>query len=177
MLQSDNYLEKEGETMLRTMSHPASPTATGRREGLRPGVVAGLVAGVVLSFYMAAMSIAKGQDLWVGAKMAGMPFTGERAMNPGFEAGPVAIGLLSHFAVSAVWGALFGLLAIPLNRKGVLAAGVAWGIFVWIMMFYGVLPTLGLQRLVEMTPVGAAIFEHVLFGLAVAVSFLRFRRA
>lgn len=39
------------------------------------------------------------------------------------------------------------------------------------------LPVVGAGAVVKMMPVGIAIFEHVLFGLAVGIGFLRFQRA
>ena len=85
------------------------------------------------------MALVKGIDPWQTAlKGAAAPLSGEAAMRPGFEAGPVLLGLVCHFAVSIGWGLLFGLVAY----------GVAWGIVVWLGMFYVVLPhaTLGHRR-------------------------------
>jgi hypothetical protein len=117
---------------------------------------------------MMAMNLINGQDVWAGVKFAGLPFLGEAAMRPGFEAWPVLVGALRHFAVSAVWGALFGWLVFGRSRLATIALGAAWGIVVWLGMYYLVLPLVGAGWVAQMVPVSMAIFEHVLFGLAVA---------
>lgn len=153
----------------------AGPAGSPRLRGLGGGMFAGFVGGAVLAMYMMAMNLIKGQDIWIGAKLAGWPFLGDAAMAPGFSLGPVLVGLLSHFAVSLVWGALFGLLCIGRSRGATLALGALWGIVVWLGMFYVLLPFIGAGQMTLMMPVGAAIFEHVLFGLAVAVAFLPYQ--
>ncbi len=150
--------------------------ATDRDRAVFGGVVAGFVGGLGLSVFMAATTAAKGGDVWQAMKGAGAPFLREAAMRPGFDAGPVTVGLLSHFAVSIGWGILFGALFYGLPRAATLLAGVLWGIVVWVAMFYVVLPVFGLGEMVAQVPVSAAILEHVLFGVLVAVGFLPFQR-
>ena len=60
------------------------------------GVVAGLAAGSFLTLVMTAVSWANGRDVWYGIKGAAAPLLGERAMLPGFDFGPVALGMLAH---------------------------------------------------------------------------------
>ncbi len=148
----------------------------GRRQAWQGGTVAGLIGGVVLSVYMMAMQIAKGDDIWAVAKMAGVPFLGEAALRPGFEAGPVFVGILSHFAVSVAWGVLFGVLFYGFTRAATLVLGTVWGAIVWLGMFHVILPLAGAGEMAASTPVGVAVFEHVLFGLGVAVGFLPFQQ-
>jgi hypothetical protein len=148
-----------------------------RVQAFKGGVIAGLLGGIVISVYMLIANFSQGRDIWVGMKMAGAPFLGlERAMVPGFEAGPVLLGLLCHFAVSVAWGALFGYLFYGFSRGATLALGLLWGVVVWFGMFYIVLPVVGLAEITKSVPVGAAILEHLVFGLAVAAGFLPFQR-
>src|SRR5206468_1344331 len=109
------------------------------------------------------------------AKGAGAPFLGERAMQPGFDGAAVLVGVVSHFAVSIVWGALFALLFYGLSRAATVAAGFLWGFVVWIGMFYVVLPIVGLGDMPSHIPVANAIIEHVIFGIVVALAFLPFQ--
>lgn len=150
--------------------------SSNRWHAAKGGIIAGLIGGAVSSVFMTIMNLAKGQDIWIGMKIAGMPFLGERAMQPGFDLGPVLIGVLSHFAVSIGWGVLFGLLFYGASRGATLVGGALWGIVVWLGMYYVVLPIVGLAELARMAPVGMAVFEHVLFGLAVGLGFLPFQR-
>jgi hypothetical protein len=143
--------------------------------GAMGGVAAGLIAGAWLSIIMLLVNIAKNQDVWVGMKMAAMPFLGERATQPGFDLGPVALGLLSHFAVSAIWGLLFGVLFYGLSKGATVAVGALWGVVVWIGMYYVVLPVVGLASLARSVPIGMAVANHVLFGVLVGLAFLPFQ--
>jgi hypothetical protein len=144
--------------------------------GVGGGIAAGLMGGLAMAVFMLLVNIAKGADVWVGMKMAGAPFLGQRAMEPGFDLVAVFFGVLSHFFVSAIWGALFGLLAFGLRKSTTILFGLGWGIAVWIGMFYIVLPILGFFEISQASPVGLAVFEHVLFGGVVGLGFLPFQR-
>jgi hypothetical protein len=136
------------------------------------GAVAGVIGGAVLSVFMAFMNVAAGRDIWSAMKFAALPLLGERVMQPGFEPGPVLLGLLCHFAVSIGWGVLFGLVFYGFTRSATFIGGALWGIVVWLGMFYIVLPVVGAAQVATMMPAGVAIFEHIVFGLAVGLGFL-----
>jgi uncharacterized membrane protein YagU involved in acid resistance len=135
------------------------------------GVVAGLIGGIILSLFFVATGLAEGADIWLGAKLPGAPFLGERAMQPGFDSTAVIVGMLSHFGVSIAWGAIFGVFFAGLSAGATIAAGVVWGFVVWLVMYYTVLPLLGLAQIANSLPIGQAMFQHVLFGASVAVAF------
>src|SRR5262245_58523926 len=122
-------------------------TSSDARRAAVLGLLAGLTAGLLLTLFMVSMSAAKGVDVWYGIKGAAAPFLGHRAMTPGFDLGAVVLGLVSHLAVSAVWGVLFSLLAYRWSRGLTLAAGIAWGFVVWLGMYYVVLPIVGLSAM------------------------------
>jgi hypothetical protein len=144
---------------------------------IKGGVVAGLVGGIVLSCFMLAVSLTNGVNGWVALKAPGAPLLGERALHPGFDITAVAVGVLSHFATSIVWGVLFGLLFFGLTRLGTLLAGATWSVVVWIAMRYAVLPALGLAELGGGMPMELEVFSHLLFGVSAAAAFLPFQRA
>ena len=91
-----------------------SPIET--RGALERGAIAGLIAGIVLTLMMTLMSAARDKDIWYGIKGASAPFFGLRAMVPGFDSLPVVIGLICHLAISAGWGALFGVAVAGASR-------------------------------------------------------------
>jgi hypothetical protein len=140
------------------------------------GALAGLIAGLVLAAFMTLLNVASGLDPWIGAKMAGAPFLGERALRPGFDAAAVLVGVVSHLGVSAAWGAVFGLLFLGLSTGTTVAAGLAWGVVVWIVMYYIVLPLAGLGALARAASVPIAVLNHLVFGLALALGFVRRER-
>lgn len=153
---------------------------TARRDSwphvLRGGAIAGVVAGIVLSLFLLAMNLARGDDVWMGMKVPAAPFLGERAMQPGFEPGPVLAGVASHFLVSIAWALPFALLAYGMTRAATLWAGALWGVVAWLGMYYVLLPILGLGALAEHAPMWQAIVTHVLYGAVLAAAFLPFQR-
>jgi hypothetical protein len=147
------------------------------RRGIGGGAVAGVVAGLILALFLTVMNLTHGQDLWVGLKGAALPFLGERVHQPGFDAVAVMLGVLCHTAVSVGWGVLFGAIAYGFSKGLTVAAGVVWGVVVWLGMYYAVLPAVGAGDLPRSIPVANAIASHVLFGITMALAFLPFQRA
>jgi hypothetical protein len=145
---------------------------TGRGRAARGGVLAGLFGGIVISVLGVALALVQHRDVWMGLKLAGLPFTGALALQPGFAAVPVLVGIGAHLAVSAVWGLGFGVLFFGLSRPATVAMGLVWGVITWVTMFYGVLPMIGARALAHAAPPMLVIGEHLLFGLAVATGFL-----
>jgi hypothetical protein len=147
-----------------------------RRAAAR-GAFAGLAAGIFLSLLMTGMSAARGKDIWYGIKGAAAPFLGERATQAGFDLPAVALGLVSHLLISAIWGALFAMLFFGASRLTTVVAGALWGFVVWIGMYYVVLPIVGLAAMQHDAPVGRAIAFHLFFSVAMTAAFLLFPRA
>ena len=139
------------------------------------GIVAGVLAGLVLNVVMAALMVATGGDLWLALKGAGAPFLGDRASQPGYDPLAIAAGLAGHYFVSIGWGVLFGLFVYGLDRTVTVLAGAAYGLVVWLAMFWLVLPLVGLRAMSEHGASGMAVLTHVIFGLALGVGFLPFQ--
>jgi hypothetical protein len=153
--------------------------ARGRQQStiaLGGGVVAGVFAGIVLSLYGLLASIASGLDPWLTLKVTATPFLGERALVGGFDAGAIALGFLVFFAVSILWGVIFGLLVYGASPGKTIFFGALFGVLVWVVMSSALLRALGLEDLAQRMPLGPAVLEHVIFGLALGVGFLPFQR-
>lgn len=141
------------------------------------GVVAGLVGGVAISLLRLLSAWSEGKDLWVGLKLAGAPLIGlEQALAPGFEAIPLLTGLLFHLVISLGWGLLFGLLFWGFPRGLTLFGGLCWGNLTWLVMSYAVLPLSGVSEIARLSTRASSLFEHLIFGLALALGFLPFQR-
>jgi hypothetical protein len=153
-------------------------TTRGRDIGaaILAGALAGVIAGLVLAILMTLLGVANGVDPWVAAKTAGAPFLGERAIESGFDGPALLVGVLTHLAVSAGWGAAFGLVFMGLPTGMTVAAGLAWGVVVWIVMYYIVLPLAGLAALARGAPMAMAVLDHLVFGLALALGFVPLER-
>lgn len=156
---------------------PAEMFPQGRMRAVTGGVVAGLVGGAVLAIILVIKNLATGQDGWLVTKFAALPFVGlERVTHPGFDAGPVILGVLSHFAVSVFWGALFGGVFYGLGKGATVFAGAIWGVIVWLGMYHVVLPLIGAGEIARSVPVAAALLEHIAFGLTIGLAFLPYQR-
>jgi hypothetical protein len=146
-----------------------------RSRAVQGGIVAGIVGGIALAVYLLLMAAFSGADAWPALKGASAPFMGERAFDPGFDLGAVILGVVLHFLVSIGWGVLFAVFAYGLGRGQTLAAGLGFGIVVWLVMFYLILPLFGMAEVTASVPIASAIFEHLLFGFFVAVAFLPYQ--
>ena len=153
---------------------PRRPSPPGA--GVQGGLLAGMVGGAALLAYVSLAAAVAGYDPWFSLKVAGAPWITGRVLLPGFDALAVALGLASHFATAAGWGMLFGAFFYGATPGGTIALGALWGMLVWLAMFYVVLPLFGVGQLATLLPAGAAAFQHLLFGLAVAAAFLPFQR-
>jgi len=158
------------------MSEVAAMTHTRRRLILRGGAIAGVVGGVVISLLAAVTNALRGQDVWRVFKVAAYPFLHQRVTSPGFDAVPIALGLVDHFAVSIICGILFADLAFGLSRWATVGFGAVWGLLVLFAMTYLVLPMAGAVRLEDQMAIGPMVVEHVMFGIAVGLAFVPFQR-
>jgi hypothetical protein len=144
--------------------------------GGRGGAFAGVVGGLAMTVLGLFSAIARGDDLWPGLKGAAYPIVGQIAVEPGFNAGLVLLGTLIHFAVAVAIGVGFGLVFYGLSRGMTLVSGALYGVVVWLVMYYAVLPLAGMGFVAESVPLSTAVLGHVVFGLAVAIGFLPYQR-
>jgi hypothetical protein len=142
-------------------------------QALKGGTFAGFVGGVVLAILLLILMTGRGADPWMVLKGAGAPFLGARAHQPGPDMPAVLTGVICHFAVSIIWGWIFGVVLYGYSRAATVIAGVPFGIVVWLVMYYIVLPLLGLHGGNQSATQGAGL--HVIFGLAIAFAFLPFQ--
>lgn len=140
------------------------------------GLVAGLVAGTVLLFLLMLAHAAGGQDPLVALKVAAYPFLGSRVLAPGLDGPAVALGVVGHYFVSAVWGVLFAALVTGFSRQATVWLGALFGVFVWLGMFLVVLPVFAPELARGAGSLGLAL-THVVFGVALGVALLPFQRS
>jgi hypothetical protein len=140
------------------------------------GAIAGLAGGFAITVMTVASALINHLDVWPSCKAAALPFLGPRVFEPGFDLGAVMAGLSTHFLVSMFWGVAFGVVAYGLSRVSTLVAAVAWGLVVWFGMHWVALPLLGYADVAHAVPVNIALFEHLLFGLAMGLVFLPYQQ-
>ncbi|HEV2149697.1 MAG TPA: hypothetical protein VGR37_20015 [Longimicrobiaceae bacterium] len=102
------------------------------------GVGASLVAEVVFIAVEAIVSLVRGMDPWMAARMPGALALGPGAVQPpGFVPGDVAVGLLTHLGlgivVGLVYAALLPRLGISPLVGGLIAGAVLYGLGFWLL--------------------------------------------
>jgi len=146
------------------------------KSALLGGVIAGAAGGLMLLPWAAITALFRGQNLLLAVKLPSAWLLGERALRPGFDFIALYLGLMTHFAVSIAWGAAFSMLVYGFSRALTVALGLGWGIVVWLVMFYLVLPVAGFADAARSMPVVLAMVEHLLFGAVVALVFVPFQK-
>jgi hypothetical protein len=114
--------------------------------------------------------------IWTALKIPAYPFVGERAVEPGFDASIVLLGVASHLGVSIIWGVLFGIVARGLPWKTTIALGVLWGVLIGWVTYYVILPLTAGGALREVPRLATVLLLYVPYGLAMATSFLLWQR-
>ena len=143
----------------------------------RRGAVGGLVAGLVfVMMEMALVPTVGGGELWGPPRMMGAIVLGSDALPPPatFDAAIVMVGMLVHFALSAVLGVIFAVATAKLKLSGAMAilAGAVFGLAVYVVNFYGFT---AVWPWFEMARNWITIASHVVFG-AVLGAMLDYRR-
>jgi hypothetical protein len=133
--------------------------------------IAGTLGGAVMAMVAVAFALARGTDVSLPLKMASSLFYLERALEPGFDAGPVAVGIVTHLGVSIAWATIFGFLAYRLSRAATLLVGPLCGLVAGAVTSFVAFPLLGLTRLRLDMPLGPSVVQYLVFGLFIALGF------
>lgn len=137
------------------------------------GAIAGMVAGSVMAMYaMIASATFLHQGFFTPLYGIASPIVGSQAMMTSmqqgfyFSFGAALVGLIAHMMWSAVFGAIFLLIARAAHLHGASAivAGVLFGVIVEALMSLTVLRILGLGGMPSTTGLPSFTVEHLLFG-------------
>lgn len=115
-----------------------------KTRGLNPvdGLVGGAIAGAVQTVVAVVYSLINGKGFWqfpqLLSTLAGRP--GDT--NAGFTL-DVVIGIVVNIIVLTLLGGLFALAARTLEQKAIVWAALAFGVIVWAIGYYLVLPAGG----------------------------------
>lgn len=143
------------------------------------GAIAGLAGGVAMAVVAALLSASMGQDIWHEPKRIAAIIYGPAALaSSGFAPGPVLLGTLLHLLVSALLGAIFGIV----TRRGLhltsdfgtpVMAGLVYGLLIWMAAYFVVLPQLNPALLEVYQP--AFIIQHVAYGVVLGLVYMWLR--
>lgn len=140
------------------------------------GAIAGLIGGFVMWVFMTIVTTLNGQGFWAMPKWVGDVVTGDSWL--GFNATDVFTGLAIHLVVAAILGVIFALIAVPFiaTPRVLLAAGVVWGLVVWLVLSVVALGAVDVTMAQE-APVIPWFIANVLFGIAAALVVIPLRTA
>jgi uncharacterized membrane protein YagU involved in acid resistance len=169
------------------MSIDRSPSTIEHRSVVSPlpdviglgGVLAGLAGGVAMAIVAALLAAWMGQDIWHEPKRIAAIVYGPAAFaQAGFELGPVLVGTLIHLLVSALLGALFGIvtrrwLHMTSDFGAPVLAGLIYGMLIWLVAYFVVLPLLNPALLDIYAP--AFIIQHVVYGVVMGLCYMLLR--
>ncbi|WP_340587906.1 DUF6789 family protein [Erythrobacter alti] len=134
---------------------------------MKNGIIAGLVAGLVFVIVeMLLVPTVGGGSAFGPPRMIAAIAMGPEVLPPPatFELPIFIVGMLVHFALSAILGLIFALITarMKLSRALLIAAGAVFGLIVYFVNFYGftaVFPWFEMAR----NPI--SIFAHLVFGV------------
>lgn len=140
------------------------------RYPLGKAAAAGVIAGLVfVAMEMILVASVGGGSAWGPPRMMGAIVLGPEVLPPPatFDAGIVAVGMLVHFALSAILGVIFALAAgrSGLSRNALIGVGALFGLAVYVVNFYGftaVFPWF------EMARNWITVVSHLVFGAVLA---------
>ena len=169
------------------MSLSTSPSSLNSRSTASPlpdviglgGALAGLAGGVAMAVVAALISAWMGQDIWHESKRIAAIVLGPAALvGSGFELGPVLVGTLIHLFVSALLGAIFGIvtrrwLHLTSDFGTPVLAGLIYGLLIWMVAYFIVLPLLNPALLEVYAP--AFIIQHVAYGVVLGLVYMWLR--
>jgi hypothetical protein len=143
------------------------------------GAIAGLAGGVAMAVVAALLSASMGQDIWHEPKRIAAIVYGPAALAAaGFDPGPVLLGSLLHLLVSALLGAIFGIvtrrwLHLTSDFGTPIMAGLVYGLLIWMVAYFVVLPLFN-PALLEVYP-PAFIIQHVAYGVVLGLVYMWLR--
>lgn len=138
------------------------------------GVAASLIAEAVFILMVAMVSLMRGMDPWMVARMPGSFLLGPAAVQPpGFVADDVLLGLGMHLALGILVGLVYAVLLPRLDVSpvmgGIIAGAILYGLGFWL------LPRLFPQWLAPfwLPPTGRFLqaIAHVVYGMAFGYSY------
>lgn len=127
------------------------------------GISAGIVGALVMSLFAMIVFAFRGQGFFTPLQVMGALFMGGSALT--YELWSTLLGLGIHMVTGAVFGVLFALLARPITSQSMrMAAGLAYGAVIFLVMTYLVLPWANPIMAMAIEP-GWFFLYHLAFGL------------
>ena len=143
------------------------------------GAIAGLAGGLAMMVSGALIAGSMGRDMWLEARQISTVFYGSEALTaPGMLNAPVIVGTIVHFLIAAALGALFGIvsrrvLLLPSDFGAPVLAGLIYGMLVWMVAYFIILPFTDPALLDTYAP--SFIVQNLVFGIVTGLVYARLR--
>jgi uncharacterized membrane protein YagU involved in acid resistance len=130
-------------------------------------VLAGIVSGTVFAgFEMIAAAVLTGpQDFYMPLRMIGATVLGPAALDPGYSLAVAGlVGVIVHAGFSVACALIFAVFASPgASTAALTAGGIAFGIVLWLVIFYVVAPLAGWTWFPDRTNPAVQFVAHAFF--------------
>jgi hypothetical protein len=141
------------------------------------GAIAGIGGGLAMIIVAALLSMAIGQDVWREPREIAITFLGAAAQT-GWV--PIVVGTIVHFIVAALFGAIFGivsrrLLRLPSDYGAQVLAGLIYGLALWVLAYFIVLPIVNPALLDTYAP--SFLIQHLVYGVVTGLIYTQLRPA
>lgn len=137
-------------------------------------VVGGLVGAAVMAMWAMIVAALMGMGLWAPVQLIAAAWLGTAAMMH-VTVGVILVGLMTHMMMGVVL-ALILVEAFQLLRIGFgpvrLLWGMLYGLIVWVVSQFVILPAIDPMMATHMAPWAFAV-AHIMFGLVAAAFVLR----
>jgi hypothetical protein len=135
-----------------------------REARILAGATAGVFAAIGMAIAVMLVSYSIGEGFWFPLELISGLFFGVKVILGGAEL--VLLGLAIHLVTGALLGVAFSVLVSPLeNRRQAFWEGIIYGVIVWAIMSYVVLPFLNHTMSERMAIISGWWFLcHLIFG-------------
>jgi hypothetical protein len=132
------------------------------------GAFTGLVAGLAMALCAMLGAAGAGERFFLPAELVAAALYGPQALG---RTDAIFAGVVVHLLVAAAWGMLFAaIVTTPTTRFETFLGGLFYGIFIWVVMTFVVLPladpTMHARALAD---AGFSLVDHLIFGAGMAL--------
>ena len=140
------------------------------------GVIGGLAGGLAMWVFMSIVTAIDGQGVWAMPKWVADAMYGDSWL--GFNGTDVFTGLIIHFILSLVLGALFAVIVVPFvaSPRTLLLSGIIWGAIVYLVLSVLAMGAID-ETMAQEVPLIPWMVANLLFGLVVALVITPLRTA
>jgi len=141
------------------------------------GMIAGLGGGLAMIVVAALLTAAGGGDIWREPREIAQPLFGVVVST---DWAPIVVGTILHFLIAGLLGAVFGVvsrrvLRLPSDYGVPVLAGLIYGMALWALAYFVVLPILNPALLDTYAP--SFIIQHIIYGVVTGLIYTQLRPA